>query len=306
MAKWNGASSAYTSEATSVTASYGFVDGTDNVVVTVNSPPASGSHTTDSHAGEVIVSRGELVEIGGGFRVPDILRKSGARLVEVGTTNRTRIEDYQSAISERTRLILRVHPSNFRMSGFTARPFLKELAALAHDHNLPLYEDLGSGCVIDLKAQGIDEPLVSDSLQAGVDLISFSCDKLLGGPQSGIIAGKRELTQRIRRDPMYRAFRVDKLTIQALEVTLRHVLKREWDAIPALRMILEPNDEVKSRAERVAGRLGPSLQFRICGSKAAIGGGSTPDQDLASWAIEIAADDPVEFERKLLQKWLEE
>jgi L-seryl-tRNA(Ser) seleniumtransferase len=160
---------------------------------------------------EVLVSRGELIEIGDGFRIPEIMARSGAILREVGTTNKTRIDDYRSAISERTRLIMRVHPSNFHVSGFASRPELVELAALSRDSGIPLYEDLGSGCLVDLRPFGISEPLVGESVRAGVNLLSFSGDKLLGGTQAGIIAGDAALVQRVRRNPMFRAFRIDKL-----------------------------------------------------------------------------------------------
>ena len=166
--------------------------------------------------GEVVVSRGELIEIGDGFRIPDIMARSGAAVREVGTTNRTGIADYRAAINERTRLLLRVHPSNFRISGFTARPELRELVALGRERGVPVYEDLGSGCVVDLLAFGIQEPLVSDSLKAGADLVSFSGDKLLGGPQAGILAGKPEIVARLRRNPLFRALRLDKIIYQAL------------------------------------------------------------------------------------------
>ncbi len=171
---------------------------------------------------EVVVSRGELIEIGDGFRIPEIMQSSGAVLREVGTTNRTHVDDYREAINERTRLLLRVHPSNFRIQGFTARPELGELVALAKERGVPLYEDLGSGCVADLRAFGLEEPLVSDSIRAGVNLVSFSGDKLLGGPQAGLLAGDRDLVARLRRNPMFRALRLDKVIYQALETTLRH------------------------------------------------------------------------------------
>src|SRR5262249_48327821 len=157
----------------------------------------------------------ELIEIGDGFRIPDIMARSGAVFREVGTTNRTRIEDYRDAITERTRLLLRVHPSNFRISGFTARPGLHDMVALGRQRKLPVYEDLGSGCVIDLRAFGIQEPLAGDSLAAGADLVSFSGDKLLGGPQAGVLAGRPEVVARLRRNPLFRALRVDKMTYRA-------------------------------------------------------------------------------------------
>src|SRR5262249_31108513 len=173
--------------------------------------------------GEALVSRGELIEIGDGFRIPDIMSRSGAVLREVGTTNRTRIEDYRDAITDRTRLLMRVHPSNFRMSGFTARPELRELVALGRERGIPVYEDLGSGCGVVLRACGGDEPLVSESLAAGVDLVSFSGDKLLGGPQAGILAGRAEMVARLRRNPLFRALRLDKVMTQALEKSLRAI-----------------------------------------------------------------------------------
>ncbi len=246
---------------------------------------------------EVIVSRGELIEIGDGFRIPEIMARSGAILREVGTTNRTRLEDYEQAITERTRLILRVHPSNFRISGFTSRPELRELATLASE-KIPLYEDLGSGCMVDLAEYGIHEPLVSSSLDSGANLVSFSCDKLLGGPQSGIIAGDAKLVSRIRRNPMYRAFRVDKLTIQALQVTLNHVQRQDWRAIPALRMILQTADEIRIRSQRVVDALAP-LTCQIRNAESSIGGGSTPEQPLPTWVIAVSLPDPVSFTRRL-------
>lgn len=248
--------------------------------------------------GEVIVSRGELIEIGDGFRIPDIMARSGAILREVGTTNRTRLEDYSGAINERTRLILRVHPSNFRMTGFTERPALQELAALAHERAIPLYEDLGSGCVFDVRPYGLDEPAVRDSIVAGVDIVSFSCDKLLGGPQAGIIAGIPDLVQRVRRNPMYRALRVDKLILQSLQTTLLNALAENWECIPALRMIRTTEQELRARAERIAARL-EGIPAQIRASHSAIGGGSTPDQQLPTWVIELEGGDAVALEQRL-------
>ncbi|MBM3773681.1 MAG: L-seryl-tRNA(Sec) selenium transferase [Acidobacteria bacterium] len=235
--------------------------------------------------GEVIVSRGELIEIGDGFRIPEIMQRSGAILREVGTTNRTHIDDYRQAISERTRLLLRVHPSNFSMRGFTARPELADLAALARERGIPLYEDLGSGCVADLRAFGIAEPLVSESLSAGADLVSFSGDKLLGGPQAGILAGKPELLSRLRRNPMFRALRLDKVILQLLEHTLRNLLLERWDQIPALAMIRQPAAEIRARAERVS----RGTEAEIVPGCSVIGGGSTPEQSIPTFLISLAA-----------------
>ncbi len=246
---------------------------------------------------EVVVSRGELIEIGDGFRIPEIMQRSGAVLREVGTTNRTHIDDYREAITERTRLLLRVHPSNFRIEGFTARPELGELVGLAKERGVPLYEDLGSGCVADLRAFGVEEPLVADSVRAGVNLVSFSGDKLLGGPQAGILAGDRALVARLRRNPMFRALRLDKLIYQALETTLRYLVLERWDQIPALRMISQSSEELRGRAERLCGRL-DGLRAAVIEGSSVIGGGSTPGQPLQSWLIAIDCADVVEAEQR--------
>ncbi len=240
---------------------------------------------------EVIVSRGELIEIGDGFRIPDIMVRSGAILREVGTTNRTRIEDYREAITERTRLIMRVHPSNFKITGFTSKPALRELTGLG----IPVYEDLGSGCMVDLRRYGVDEPLVSESLQAGVNLVSFSGDKLLGGPQAGILAGDAALVTRLRRNPMFRALRVDKLIYQSLETTLRHLLFERYDQIPALRMIALSPERLHQRAQALAQQIGGT----VIEGESVIGGGSTPEQSIPTWLIAIECDDVVAAERKL-------
>ena len=246
---------------------------------------------------EVIVSRGELIEIGDGFRIPDIMQRSGAVLREIGTTNRTSIEDYRHAINDRTRLLLRVHPSNFRIEGFTARPDLGELVALGAERGIPVYEDLGSGCVTDLRTFGITEPLAADSIRAGVSLVSFSGDKLLGGPQAGILAGDRRLIAQLRRNPMFRALRLDKLIYQALETTLRNLVLERWDQIPALRMISQSSEQLLSRAEAFARRL-PGLRIEILEGSSLIGGGATPEQPLASWLVAIQCADVVETERR--------
>jgi len=246
---------------------------------------------------EVVVSRGELIEIGDGFRIPEIMQSSGAVLREVGTTNRTNIDDYRDAINERTRLLLRVHPSNFRIEGFTARPGLGELTALANERGIPLYEDLGSGCVTDLRVFGVEEPLVADSIRAGVNLVSFSGDKLLGGPQAGILAGDSELVIRLRRNPLFRALRVDKMIYQALEATLRNLVLERWNEIPALRMISQSSEALRARSERLMGRL-DGVRAEVIEGSSLIGGGSTPGQPLKSWLIAIDCADVVEAERR--------
>jgi len=230
---------------------------------------------------EVIVSRGELIEIGDGFRIPDVLARSGARLVEVGTTNRTRAADYERAIGPDTGAVLRVHPSNFRVVGFTERPETAELARLAHGHNLPLVDDLGSGVLVHLE----DEPSAKESVAAGADLICFSGDKLLGGPQAGIVVGRAELVERLRRHPLQRALRADKLTLAALEGTLALYLDPERAAreVPVLRMLSEAVEAVRARAERLAAIVGGAVEETV----ARVGGGALPLAELPSFACAV-------------------
>lgn len=271
----------------------------DRPAIVVNNNAAAVYLTLNELAadGEVIISRGELIEIGDGFRIPDIMARSGAILREVGATNRTRIEDYKAAITDRTRLILRVHPSNFHVVGFTGKPSLPDLASLARERNIPLCEDLGSGCLVDLSKYGITEPLATDSLKAGASVVTFSGDKLLGGPQAGIIAGDPALVARIRRNPMFRALRVDKLVYQALETTLRSLLFERYAEIPALRMLMEPGSQIRDRAERFCAGL-RNAKVEIIAGQSVAGGGSTPDQSLPTWLIALVGD-AVLLEREL-------
>jgi L-seryl-tRNA(Ser) seleniumtransferase len=247
---------------------------------------------------EIVVSRGELIEIGDGFRIPDIMARSGAILREVGTTNRTHIDDYRAAITERTRLLLRVHHSNFRIQGFTSKPGLRELVELGRQHGIPVYEDLGSGCMVDLRRFGVEEPLAAESLRDGVNLVSFSGDKLLGGPQAGVLAGDSELILKLRRNPMFRALRLDKLIYQALETTLRCFVLGQWEKIPALRMISEPAERIRLRAEALLQNL-KGIRAALVAGESVIGGGSTPEQSIPTWLIAISPDNVVEFESRL-------
>ena len=238
---------------------------------------------------EVIVSRGELVEIGGSFRIPEIMAKSGAILREVGTTNRTRLSDYERAINERTRLLLRVHRSNFQITGFTEQPTLEELAELARKKGLPLMEDLGSGALLDLHSVGVQgEPGVVDSLHAGVDVVSFSGDKLLGGPQAGILSGRSDLIARMRANSLFRALRVDKLTYAALEATLLAYVKRSYDDLPALRMMRLSREEIDARAQTVAATVNLAL-VEIIDGESVIGGGAAPSAALPTRLLALAS-----------------
>jgi L-seryl-tRNA(Ser) seleniumtransferase len=248
--------------------------------------------------GEAVVSRGELIEIGDGFRIPDIMVRSGAVLREIGTTNRTSMDDYRAAIGERTRVLLRVHLSNFRISGFTSRVELRDLVALGRERGIPVYEDLGSGCLVDLRAYGIEEPLVRESIAAGADLVSFSGDKLLGGPQAGILSGRAEIVARVRRNPMFRALRLDKLITQALETTLRNLLLERWERVPAIAMIRQPADRIRERAGALVSRTA-GLDAEIVEGRSVIGGGATPEQSIATWLIAVKCADVVAAEKRL-------
>jgi len=241
---------------------------------------------------EVIISRGELVEIGGGFRVPDVLVQSGAILREVGTTNRTRAADYAAAISDRTALILRVHPSNFRIEGFTERPSLGDLVTIAHRFTLPVVEDAGSGYVADLESSASalhDEPSISHSLSAGANVVMFSGDKLLGGPQAGIIVGRSAQLHQIRTHPLMRALRVDKMTYAALEATLEeYAADRAASAVPVPAMMAMPVDAIERRARALAENLNAAgVRTRIVDGASTIGGGSAPGSTLPTRLIEI-------------------
>jgi L-seryl-tRNA(Ser) seleniumtransferase len=244
-----------------------------------------------AEGGEVIVSRGELVEIGGSFRIPDVMTKSGAILREVGTTNRTRISDYERAINERTKLLLRVHRSNFEITGFTEQPDIRELVELADKHKLPLVEDLGSGSLVDLRAFGINnEPSVLDSLRAGVHVVTYSGDKLLGGPQAGLISGRQDLVSRMRANSLFRALRVDKLTYAALETTLLAYVKRDHDAIPTLRMMQLSKADIGARAESlVIGIARSEITADLIDGESLIGGGSAPSSVLPTRLIALTA-----------------
>jgi L-seryl-tRNA(Ser) seleniumtransferase len=245
-----------------------------------------------AEGGEVIVSRGELVEIGGSFRIPDVMAKSGAMLREVGTTNRTRIGDYEAAVSERTKLLLRVHRSNFQIVGFTEQPSLEELVALGGKRNIPVMEDLGSGEIFDVREVGVQgEPMIADSLRAGIDVVTYSGDKLLGGPQAGLISGDPAMVSRIRGNPLFRALRVDKMFYAALEATLLAYLRGDFDAIPTLRMMRVAEAELQKRAEHIARQLragSPRLEIEIVDARAVLGGGSAPGAALPSRALAIS------------------
>ncbi len=243
--------------------------------------------------GEVIISRGELVEIGGSFRIPDVIAKSGARMREVGTTNRTRLSDYENAINENTRVILRVHPSNYRIVGFTEKPTLNELTALAQKHELPFFEDLGSGSLIDLAPLGIrDEPTVGHSLAAGVPILAFSGDKLLGGPQCGLIVGEARYVKQVKSNPLMRALRVDKLVYAALEATVAaYANGTAAQVVPALAALHATAEQLRLRAETFVqtarAKLSEGFSFNLLAGASMVGGGSAPDVQLPTMLVQV-------------------
>ena len=262
------------------------------IVVNNNAAAVLLALNTLADSGEVVVSRGELVEIGGSFRIPDVMAKSGAILREVGTTNRTRASDYEGAITERTRLLLRVHRSNFEVTGFTEQASTAELVALARKRGVLLMEDLGSGALLDLRSIGIGgEPGVLDSLRSGVDVVTYSGDKLLGGPQAGLVSGASELVARMRSNSLFRALRVDKLIYAALEATLLSYVRRDHDAIPTLRMMRLSKKAIGERAEALAARIaGSKLKIEIVDGESILGGGAAPSSVLPTRLLAVTCD----------------
>jgi len=265
----------------------------DALVVNNNAAAVLLALETLAHGREVVVSRGELIEIGGEFRIPDIMRRSGAVLREVGTTNRTHLRDYVEAIGPATALLLKVHTSNYRVVGFTAEVASRELVALGRERGIPVMEDLGSGSLVDLRPYGFPhEPTVQEVVGAGVDLVSFSADKLLGGPQAGIVVGRGDLVGRLERNPLNRALRIDKLTLAGLEATLyAYDAGRALAAVPTLRLLTEPLVSVRRRAHRVLRALAPEVRERLRAAvveeRAQVGGGALPTVELPTAAIAL-------------------
>ncbi len=246
---------------------------------------------------EVVVSRGELVEIGGSFRIPDIMRFAGTKLTEIGCTNRTHLKDYENAITDETVMLMKVHPSNFRITGFVSHPEREEIAQLAHSRGLFMVEDLGSGTLLEAKILGIEgEPSVSECLKAGVDIVTFSGDKILGGPQIGAVVGKKELVDKIRKYTLLRALRCDKMTLAAMETTLRLYLSGAWKKIPTLNMISVSPEVLKTRALSLKNDIdavcsNSRIQTKVVAVEDAVGGGAYPERALPGWAVSIFALD---------------
>ncbi len=250
---------------------------------------------------EVILSRSQAVEIGGGFRIPDVLAQSGARLVEVGTTNRTYVRDYEAAITDQTGALLTVHWSNFRIVGFTKQPLHSELAELARSRSLPLIEDLGSGSLLETTPWGLShEPTVTESIKSGVDVVCFSGDKLLGGPQAGIISGRKDLIEQISAHPLARAVRADKTALAGIAETLRHYIRGDaLERVPVWRMISADGEFLRLRCEEWRSQIYPNDDVRVVETRAAIGGGSLPGETLPSWGLSIATANPDRLARTL-------
>jgi len=263
------------------------------IVVNNNAAAVLLALNTLAERGEVIVSRGELVEIGGSFRIPDVMAKSNGILLEVGTTNRTRIADYEAAITEKTKALLRVHRSNFEISGFTEQPSLEEMVGLSRRRKIPLVEDQGSGAFFDLRSVGVKgESGVLDSLRAGVDVVLYSGDKMLGGPQAGMLSGRADLVARMRSNSLFRALRVDKLTYAALEATLLAYVKKDYDSIPALRMMQLSKEEIGKRAAALAAQVSrPELEVTIMDGESVIGGGAAPSAVLPTKLLAVSCRD---------------
>jgi L-seryl-tRNA(Ser) seleniumtransferase len=268
----------------------------DALVVNNNAAAVLLCLNTFSKGKEVIVSRGELVEIGGSFRMPDVMESSNAILREVGTTNKTHLFDYEKAINEHTSLILKIHKANFRIVGFTDEVSIEDLVSLGSKHHIPVMYDLGSGCLIDLKPYGIhDEPSVQEIVKTGVDLTTFSGDKLLGGPQGGVIVGKKEHIERIQKNPITRAVRIDKLTLAGFEATLMEYVDEEKAiaSIPTLRMLLQKPEEIRVRANTIARRLKKEIQnahIKVTADTSRAGGGSLPERDLPTFVTAVKPD----------------
>jgi len=270
----------------------------DALIVNNNAAAVLLCLNTLSKGKEVIVSRGELVEIGGSFRMPDVMSASGAVLHEVGTTNKTHLFDYEKAINENTSLILKIHKSNYRIKGFTDEVSIDDLVRLGRKHYIPVMFDLGSGCLIDLKPFGVhDEPSVKEIVKTGVDLTSFSGDKLLGGPQGGVIIGNREYIEKLKKNPMTRALRIDKLTLAGFEATLMEYIDEEKaiENIPTLRMLLQRPEVIKKRANKIANKLRREIKdanIKVMTDSSRAGGGSLPEEDLPTYVVSIKAAEP--------------
>jgi L-seryl-tRNA(Ser) seleniumtransferase len=250
---------------------------------------------------KVVISRTQLVEIGGGFRVPEVMRQSGAKLVEVGATNKVRVLDYAEALEQPTALVMRAHRSNFKIVGFTEEPELRDLVEVAHKANVPVVDDLGSGALLDTaKYELAHEPTIQESLAAGVDLVCFSGDKLLGGPQAGILVGQKDLMDKLKKHPLARALRADKTCLAALNATLLHYLKGEAEReVPIWRMIAQTPDEIRARAETWRKALG---QGEVVESESTVGGGSLPEESLRTFVVSLQVASPDRFLRKLREQ----